>query len=147
MSKRKLKCLKYSCDERPVSAGYCAAHYAEQEEQRKRREDAVRFLHHYDIDGERLTDAELKEEAVRLWERWRRVCDAVNYQRFTKELPEEEAQYAVDWCIGIAQQIIEAERAVRAGKPKPYRWPNHWERFENLDKGLMSNGIQRPSRR
>lgn len=147
MASKKIRCIEYGCDERPVSAGYCLTHYTEHEAVRKQRDDAVRFLHHGDVDYERLTDEELRLEAAHLWDRWGKVCAAVSHQRFTAELPADEAPYAVEWCIGLAKQIVEAERTVRAGKPKPFRSRDLWERFENLDKGLMSNGLPRKESR
>ena len=62
-------------------------------------------------------------------------------------MPRDEADYAAEWCIALAQEIVEAERAVIAGKSIPVsftltgEWV--WERFRNLEAGLRSNGASR----
>lgn len=107
------------------------------------RDAGLHFLERGEVDGSRVSDPELLEEAKRLWDQWGAVCRVVNSRRFTDDLPEDEERYYADWCILIAGQIIEAERACRAGKEKPYRTFNFWENFENLAKGLTSNGYPR----
>lgn len=144
MAKKKPTCsYSYRCEQPPFRGGFCAEHYAEDEAKRLMREACLDLLHHGEIDGARPTDPELLEESKRLWDQWGRVCNAVNFQRFTNELPEDEERYYAEWCILIAGQIIEAERAVLAGKKKPYRQFDFWENFENLAKGLQSNGQPR----
>ena len=62
----------------------------------------------------------------------------------------DETEYAPEWCIAIAKAIIKEEIDFRAGREADattaYLKKSSWERFENLEAGLMSNGIERPSR-
>jgi hypothetical protein len=62
---------------------------------------------------------------------------------------QEEAEFAMEWCITFAQEIVDAERAARKGNPAPslhMESTRQWvrERFRNLERGLMSNGVPRP---
>jgi hypothetical protein len=62
-------------------------------------------------------------------------------------MPLDEADYATDWCIALAEEIVKAQRQVKAGKEIPTsfdltrQWV--WQRLQNLDAGLHSNGTQR----
>jgi len=74
-------------------------------------------------------------------------CGVLQTERGTILMPRDEADYAAEWCIALAQEIVEAERAVIAGKSIPVsftltgEWV--WERFRNLEAGLRSNGASR----
>lgn len=149
MSKRKRCCSESGCDEPPQYMGLCDEHYAERQEKRKLRDAAVRALHSGGID-ERLPDNPVhREELQRLRQWWERACFSVNHQ-IQDDVLLDEAQYAVEWCIGLAQELVLAERASRAGEPGScslagtQKWV--WERFANLEADLMSNGVKRPSR-
>lgn len=58
----------------------------------------------------------------------------------------------MDWCVAITQELVDAERDLRAGgvgdtEFRQYIRRETWLRFENLEKDLMSNGVARPERR
>ena len=78
---------------------------------------------------------------------WNRACGVVQSQYGTELMPLDEAEYACEWCIALAQEIVDAEIAVRAGKRIPDSleatrfWV--WERFKFLETGLRSNGLPR----
>jgi hypothetical protein len=65
------------------------------------------------------------------------------------EVLSDEAEYAIEWCIALAKEIVDAEIAFRKGTPSSYSLESTrewvWERFHNLEKGIMSNGIKRPT--
>jgi hypothetical protein len=150
MAKRKT-CLKSGCDFLPVAAGYCSTHGEEIRLKRLRHDDAVSALHRGLIDGDLVSPGPLGEEFQRLLKWWSEVCSAVNGERPHRVLLDE-TQFATSWCIAIAQEIIDAEREIRSGtggdtQMRQYRRRDLWERFENLEKGLMSNGVARPKPR
>ena len=150
MAKRKT-CLKSGCDFLPDSAGYCRAHAEELRLKRRRRDDAVSALHQGVIDGKLVSPGPLREEFERLGKWWSEVCGAVNRERPHPVLLDE-TEFATSWCIAIAQEIIDAEREIRSGiggdtDLRQYRRRDLWERFANLEKGLMSNGVNRPTPR
>ena len=148
MTKRKLKtCTASRCEESPYLGGLCKDHYEEREDRRRREDAAVEFLHSGVIDGRLLQDSELQNEFQQLSKWWGRVCQAAQTRRDAIHMPIEEADYAISWCTSIAQRIIEAELAFRAGMEIPpllkaQREP-YWERFRNLEAGLASNGVPR----
>jgi hypothetical protein len=61
----------------------------------------------------------------------------------------DEAGYAIEWSIALAKEIVDAEIAFRNGAVPSYSLESTrewvWDRFRNLEKGLMSNGIKRPT--
>jgi hypothetical protein len=63
----------------------------------------------------------------------------------------DETKWGTDYCIAIAEGIVEAERGARVGKVdtemSDYTRKEAWARFENLERGPMSNGVERPDRR
>lgn len=65
----------------------------------------------------------------------------------------DEAESTISCCIALVQELIDAERAIRAGKPFDVTMLNGtrqwvWERFGNLERGPMSNGgVARPERK
>lgn len=146
MARKEKRCGRYGCPSNPHLAGLCKEHYDEQVEKERRREGALTALHRGLI-AERLPEnPNLREELFRLRDWWFRICHAVNYDR-KDTLLGDEAQYAVEWCISLAQEIVDAEIAFRAGSmPSPSiqgtrEWV--WDRFRNLEAGLRSNGISR----
>jgi len=111
----------------------------------------VQLLHKSILDDQVLQNPDLRAELSRLQSYWRTACDVMIYKADIPNMPAEEAEYASDWCIRLAEEIVDAERAFRSGR-RPSggldscrHWV--WERFENLDRGLMSNGIPRPSKK
>lgn len=85
--------------------------------------------------------------AIRKW--WFKACDAINYGR-SDPILRDEAEYAAQWCISLAREIVIAERAYKAGEAPSHMLEHtlEWvgERFGNLEKGLMSNGVARPNK-
>lgn len=148
MTKQKAKqCAAPRCEEVPYLGGLCKEHYEEQESRRRRENAAVEFLHSRVIDGQPIQHPELREEFQDLSKWWDRVCRAIQTRRDVGNMPLDEADYAISWCTSIAQRIMEAELAFRAGKEispmrKAEREP-FWERFRNLEAGLASNGVPR----
>lgn len=129
----------------------CRKHNEERTVRENRRRVAIATLHTAAV-GDRLPDdPELRAELLRLQKWWFRVCDAVIEQRSVGPLPLDEAEYASEWCIALAQELVDAELALRSGKKPDARleYIRHlvWDRFKNLEASLMSNGIPRPAGR
>jgi hypothetical protein len=99
------------------------------------------------IDGDMPTDEALRNELDQLRTRWRSACYVVQAEQGTAFMPLDEADFALEWCIALAQDIVKAHRALLAGiAGHSYYLPNHewvWERFRNLEAGLRSNGTPR----
>jgi hypothetical protein len=142
--KRKRTCSSWRCSELPVTGGLCQAHHNEEVERQKRENRALALLHGTVRDGQHLTDPALREELFRLQAWWSRICSAVISQRGTTLVPLDEAEAASSWCKSLAWELSAADAALRQGEE-----PSHmlaatrdavWERFGNLEKGLMSNG-------
>jgi len=112
----------------------------------------VKALHYGLIDGALPSDAEIREELVRLRRWWQAACDSL-ISRIPHPSLKDQAEPATSWCIALVQELIDAERAIRAGKPVDNttrlngtrEWV--WDRFGNLERGLMSNGVARPERK
>jgi len=123
-------------------------HAREAEVNAQREEDALELLHRCVIDGSVPSDPMIRDEFERLAPWWRRACDSVN-NVLPDVILQDEARAAVHWCINLAKELVDAERAIRSGKTFDRTLLNHtrqlvWERFGNLERGLMSNGIERP---
>ena len=149
--KRKRHCSVYRCEEPPYLGGLCQAHAEEARVKAQRRDDALEVLHYGVIDGALPSDIEIREELVRLGRWWRAACDSLNY-RIPYAILKGEAEPATSWCIALAQELIDAERAICAGKSFDKTMLNGtrqwvWERFGNLERRLMSNGVARPERK
>ena len=130
----------------PYIGGYCKSHHEEETAKEQRRQNAITALNRSTVDGELIQNTDLRDELRKAQRWWDRACNTINLQR-RDEVLLDEAEYALEWCIIIAQGIVDSEIAFRNGR-KPsgsytqnVRWA--WERFENLEKGLMSNGIGR----
>ena len=132
----------------PYRNGLCDEHYEENQRKKLRRDAATGTLHSGVIDGRLPDNTALREELFRIRKWWFRACDSINNKNEDKVL-RDEAEYALEWCIAIVQEIIEEELATRRGTSVNIL--SHeikriaWERFENLEAGLMSNGVVRPS--
>lgn len=145
--KRKpLECRKEGCIEPPYLGGLCEAHQDEYAAQERRRQAAIEALHYGKIHGIYPKDVDIQKELEKLRKWWHRACDAVNYKR-EDEILRDEAEFALEWCIALAQEVVDAEVLIREGKdavqPFSFKQTWVWERFENLEKGLKSNGIER----
>lgn len=147
MARRKLAtCKRSHCNEAAALDGFCSEHHAELVEERDRRDEAVRVLHRGLVDDRGFEKAELREEFIRIQKWWHRACDATNYHREDPVL-RDEASFALNWCISLAILLIREERSHRCDPcaQQPYdnarEWV--WDRFRNLEAGLMSNGVPR----
>lgn len=151
MKKRIHQCHETGCLDTPYLGGYCRKHHGIRELKEQRRSAAVRLLHFSVVDDRIPDHPELKAELFKLQNYWRDACDVNIYRRGTKTMPLDEAPYATEWCIALAQEIVDAELAYRAGgQPASgleYCQEWVWNRFNNLDKGLQSNGIERKPNR
>jgi hypothetical protein len=149
MGKRRRTCAKYRCDHPPYLGGLCEEHYREAEVKRVRRETALSALNSGAIDGQLPDAGPLRDEFWRVRDWWFDVCAYASSNR-EHPLLRDETEYGVEWCIGLAEHIVDEERDRRAGKhdaSHEYLRRHLWERFENLQRGLMSNGVPRPERR
>ena len=130
--------------------GLCKEHHEEDLAEKRSREDALRLLHESKVDGSHLSNEETLTEYLRLVRWWDRACRARNFDRFDDVL-QDEAEYAIEWCIAISTSLVEEERLFRKGLKsdpmlKHYR-EDIWTRFHNLEAGLMSNGVRRAAAR
>ena len=60
----------------------------------------------------------------------------------------DEAEYGMSWCITLIEEMVGAERAYLSNLDFDTTILNHtkdwvFERFNNLESGLMSNGLSR----
>lgn len=130
--------------------GLCIEHFEKEQQSEMQRADALELLHRSNLDGSFLTKAELHSDFERVQKWWGEVCSYMNSQRNHPVL-KDEIEFAKEWCISIAKSIIEEESAFRNAahydeKTNRLLRQQIWSRFENLEKGLMSNGVARPSR-
>ena len=148
MVRRKRECTKNRCSEAPYIGELCKKHYEEELAKEPRRKAALKALHTGKINGYFPENPELRDELFRLRKWWNRSCDVVNYNR-KDDVLSDEAQYATDWCIALAQEIVDAEIAFRNGDAPSISLESTrewvWDRFHNLELGLMSNAIKRPT--
>lgn len=133
----------------PYLGGLCKAHSEEARARELRRNDALEALHFGVIDRTLPSDLTIRDELDRLRVWWRAACFSLNYS-IRDAVLRDEAEAATSWCISLAQELVDAERASRAGKQPDVVLLNHtrqwvWERFSNLELGLMSNGVERVS--
>ncbi len=150
--KQSLACSHRRCQEPPYLGGRCKEHHEEKRIEEELRSEAVCSLHWSTVDGTLPTNAQVREEFLRIQRWWREVCGTLNYGG-NHPILRDEVEYAKEWCICLAEQLVLFERAVRSGEPvgdvqftleHTRQWV--WERFDNLEKGLMSNGVRRPER-
>jgi hypothetical protein len=151
MPKRRKDCAKLHCYEPPFLGGLCKCHHEEAEIRRRRHDEAVKVLWHGIIDEKVFTSGPLRDEFHRVRDWWFRTCDAMRADREDPIL-KDETQFGMDWCVAITQELVDAERDLRAGgvgdtEFRQYIRRETWLRFESLEKGLMSNGVARPERR
>ena len=141
-----MTCAHSQCDELAEASGFCLEHYAEFKQQRKNRGEAVQTLHSGIVKGQLFQKAELKDEFEKIQRWWHRACDSVNYKKEDPIL-KDEAQYATEWCIALTLELIQEEKAFRAGDTlqtsSNFTRDWVWLRFKNLESGLMSNGVSR----
>ena len=140
-------CSMLNCNRDALLGGLCKDHHDESEQRRLRREAALRALHAGVVDGKQIEDATLRDEFFRIRVWWFDVCRSIQNSRDVGHIPLDEAPYAVEWCISLVQEIIDADGAIRIGKRVSDKLEGTrfwvWGRFENLQKGLHSNGTPR----
>jgi hypothetical protein len=147
MKGKKFVCVKSGCTNEPYLGGLCRRHHDEDEVRRRLRSEALTALHSGTVDGELPKYSRLQDELERLQVYWNRVCTVVQTQRGTVAMPLDEADYATEWCITLAEEIVKAEHQIAKGQAIPTsfevarQWV--WERLRNLDAGLRSNGRPR----
>ena len=145
MAKLRKHCVKLHCTAPLFLGGLCGEHHHEAEAKRSRHDAALAALNTGQIDNQSVAPGPLRDEFWRLRDWWSSVCNAVNSER-EHPILRDETEHAVSWCIGLAEHVVDEERDRRAGKydnAHEYLRSRLWERFENLESGLMSNGIPR----
>ena len=150
--KPSLTCSHRRCQEPPYLGGLCKKHNEEKRTEEELRSEAVRSLHWSTVDDTLPTNAQVREDLLRIQMWWREVCNTLNYGG-KHPILRDEVEYAKEWCVRLAEQLVLFERAARSGKPVgelqftlEYTRQWVWERFDNLEKGLVSNGARRPER-
>jgi hypothetical protein len=147
MNRKNLICQKSACSNEPYLGGLCQVHHKEDQSRKQLRDDALTALHSGIVDGNPPRDPDLCSELDRLRVYWDRACLVLQTQHGTDLMPLDEAEFATDWCITLAQRIVEAQRKLTTGDALPMpltltrKWV--WERLRNLDAGLRSNGTRR----
>ena len=132
-------CKSNRCNKPIYRVGLCDKHYEEQELKQKRKDDAVNVLHHSTIDGSFFTCEAIRNDFIRLQKLWFRVCDIVNdWTKSDTEL-NKEADFAVSWCVKLAQELVDAERAFRSNTQYDMTLLRHtqkelWDRYSHLEK-------------
>ena len=79
------------------------------------QDQAVRALHSGEVDAAFVVDPALREDLHLLMDRWRIVCAVGNSRRGSELVPLEYLELARDLCISLAEQIVEAQRAINTG--------------------------------
>jgi hypothetical protein len=134
------RCRKYPCEQPPFMDGLGKQHSVKDEAKRIRRDSALQALHRGVIDEEYIGAGPMREELERIRKWWHQICDAVIAQR-QHAILKDETEHASEWCIWIAQELVDAERERRVGKEgdnltRQYIGRVGWERFENMKRGL-----------
>jgi hypothetical protein len=145
--KRHVTCIEYGCSEPPHLGSRCELHQGQHQQKARLRQDAVDALWRKTVDGV-LVHPPFLEELLRNSEWWDKACASVRAMRTNDSVFGDEAEYAVEWCIALAEQLVLAERATRTGAEVDSDQLDYvrgwvWERFANLDRGLRSNGLPR----
>ena len=147
--KKNPTCIKWRCDEPPYLSGLCQQHHEENQAKRAEERAAIDEPKARLVNGRPLEKPGLNDELRQAARWWNRACLALQQNR-EDEVLKEETEYALSWCTSIAGAIIKEEEAYRNGRPEDptvvYLKGIAWERFENLEAGLMSNGVERPRR-
>lgn len=147
---RKKVCRKFGCGDQSLPNGLCAKHDEESQRRHQRSMDTADSLHRSVIDGVYIGSGLLGDEFRRVQDWWNAICSA---ERAGREHPvlKDETRFGVDWCTAIAVELIDAIRDERMGKEgdneirrATRQWT--WDRFENLERAFMSNGVLRPEK-
>lgn len=147
--KKTLTCRRWDCEEAPFLGGLCEAHHEEDRLKQLARRAAIDALSTSCVAGKLPEKPGLKDELLRVIRWWDKACLAVNAGRQDNVLLDE-TQYAPEWCIAIADAIIQEEMNFRQGLDDDatvaFLKKDTWTRFEHLEAGFMSNGVKRPGR-
>jgi len=144
--KKIIQCTRRHCNGPLYLGGLCRFHHDESAEKERLRDAALTLLHLGVIDDKLPEDEGLKSESEMLRKWWNKVCRAQNMQ-IVDPILQDESPYAGEWCISLAQEMVLATRATRRGETVSpslefcREWV--WERFNNLESGLNSNGTSR----
>lgn len=147
MPKHSDRCRTRGCEHPLHRGGLCIRHFGEDELREQRRASALTALHRGVVDGRPPDDPGIRAELLELRNRWFRVCQVLQTQRGKREMPLDEADFAVDWCIALAEELVAAELALREGLKPSVKLEGTrgwvWGRFRCLEAGLRSNGLPR----
>lgn len=148
MAKRKdPACRKWRCEESQYLGGLCKLHHEEARAKEADEQAAIEALKTWRVEGCSPEKPGLKDELMRASRWWDKACLALQANK-KDEVLLDETESALSWCISIAKAIIQDEVAHRHGRAEDptvvYLKSLAWERFENLEAGLMSNGVERP---
>jgi len=144
---RRKECAEYRCRETAVIGRLCQQHFDERERRRLREDTATQALNTGCIDGEYLPEGALRDELWRVRDWWHKACSAMIANREHPVL-RDETEYAMYWCIELAALITDEHRHVGGEanmRTLQYLRNDLWQRFANLERGLMSNGVARPA--
>jgi hypothetical protein len=147
VSKKKKECVVKGCYSDPYQSGLCQEHHEKNIVRKLRRDAALNALTTSAIDCRIPDDLRLREELFLIQKWWNRACTALRTNYGCDLMPLNEAEFALEWCISLSEEIIDAERAIRSGKAPDYslemtrKWV--WDCFRNLEAGLKSNGMPR----
>jgi hypothetical protein len=109
--KKPITCLERDCAERPFLGGYCQKHHEERERVERLRRDAIDALWRATVDGTRFTQPEYLEEVLRASKWWDRASSVMRTPGTRDAVLGDEAEYAMEWCIRLAEQLVLAERS------------------------------------
>lgn len=133
------------CTGDPYSRGLCQKHHEEKNAREQRRNVAINTLSTLAIDGRLPDEPSLKEELLLLQEWWNRARLALQTGDGDHFMPLNQAEYALEWCISLAQEIVDAELAFRPGKAPSYalemtrKWV--WDEFKEVEVNLRKKGL------
>lgn len=141
-------CQKRRCNEPMFMGGLCRGHHERSIDEDRREQEALSTLH-CTSGAYVFYDELLCTEFRRLKAKWIDACDAVIRGRGKPCMPYDEAEDAVHWCKTLARELILADKCKKEGKRDESALDDTriwaWRRLENLEKGLMSNGLPRRS--
>ena len=116
--------------------------YEEHEREQLLRSLAITALHTGTVNDGLIADLTLRDELDRIRKEWNLVCAVSISRRGNDLMPLKEVEYASEWCISLAANIIKAQRDIDAGDQissnyeRTRQWV--WEQFRLLE--YASNG-------
>ena len=134
--------LNCSCRAARSDMTFWEEHHKEEQAKSRREMEARELLFRSVVNNEPLQSPALREELSQLQDWWQRSVRELQSPGSDPAL-QHEAQFASEWCISLADVIVEEERVGTLAKSlqreRTREWV--WRRFGNLDSGLMSNGL------